>query len=424
VTRIVELSGSVVRTRRAVDALDEIQDLHGRALGITTHDEPLMRTAFADLSDAICATLGQIAATDVVSARTMLANVVAAARRRGVDGLESILLSAFLSAMRGVTGVTAETGDAAAIWLRPDRFPDRLAGGARLVPLLDAAQMVIGSVSASELAFAVTDCGGSATRLADSLRHLIGDGAAGDQEPDDPTLEPVAVACADAYVATVTAGSILRAAHLDPALAKQLAGLVSADPKTRQGPSSQLASGKALALGIWSAAAGSAEEPTHIGPIPAGLAPRRRRNLSAITTAGMAASGSRLIPAQVTTQPPTWISVAGRTAELRPPRALDPTQTGTPSDGGQPSTDDFVLVRLPGIPRTEPLVSTLPGVHPLTGEPVFPGTSIPIPHPGPPGPEPPGPGIAEAALVEAKRLDVDVRAVTVGEFIDVLLKSR
>jgi hypothetical protein len=66
----------------------------------------------------------------------------------------------------------------------------------------------------------------------------------------------------------------------------------------------------------------------------------------------------------------------------------------------------------------------LPGVHPLTGEPVFPGTSIPIPHPGPPGPEPPGPGIAEAALVEAKRLDVDVRAVTVGEFIDVLLKSR
>jgi hypothetical protein len=420
VTRIVELSGSVVRTRRAVDALDEIQDLHGRALGITTHDETLMRTAFADLSDAICATLGQIAALNAVSARTMLASVVAAARRRRVDGLESILLSAFLSAMRG--GVTAEVGDAAALWLRPDRFPDRLAGGARLVPLVDAAQLMIGSVSASELAFAVTDCGGSALRLADSLRDLIEGGAAGEQEPDDPTLEPVAVACADACVATVTAGSILRAAHLDPPLAKQLAGLVSTDPKTWQGPLSQLVSGKALALGIWSAGAGSAEEPAHVGPVPAGLVPRRRRNLSAISTAKAAASGSRLIPAQVTTQPPTWVSVAGRTAELRPPRALDPTQTGTPSDGGQPSTDDFVVVRLPTIPRTEPLVSMLPGVHPLTGEPVYPGTSIPIPHPGP-GPGPPGPGIAEATLVEAKRLDVDVRTVTVGEFIDVLLNT-
>jgi hypothetical protein len=417
-TRVIELSGSVVRTRRAVDALDEIQDLHGRALGITTHDETLVRAAFADLSDAICTILGQIVATGAASAGAMLPSVVAAVRRRGADGLESILLSAFLSAIRG--GLTPEVGDAAAVWLTQG-FPDRLAGGARLVPLVDAAHLTVGSVSASELAFAVGDCGGSANRLAESLRHLIERSGAEAQALDDPTLERVAVACADAYSATVTAGFILKAGQFSPDLSKELGDLVDADPKTWQGPSAQLQSGKALALGVWSVGGGSAEEPAHVGPIPPGLAPRSRRNLSSITTSAAAGSGSRLVPAQVTTQPPRWVSVAGRTAELHPPRALIPTQAGVPSDAGSASGQGLTgllgTTRPVTIPGTELKVPVFaPTLHPLTGQPVHPGTGIPIPQPGP--------GLAEATLVEVKRLEVDVRTTTVAEFIDVLLNPR
>ena len=417
--RTVELSTGVVRARRAVDALDEIQDSHGRALGIGTHDETLMPTAFADLSDAICTTLGQIAALDIASARAMLASVVTAAHRRGVDGLESILLSAFLSAMRG--GVTAEVGDAAALWLPPVRFPDRLAGGARLVPLVDADRLMIGSASASELAFAVTDSGGSATRLADSLRNLIEGGGAG----DDPTLERVAVACADGFVATSTAGSILRAAHLDAALAAELADLVNPDPKTWQGPSSQLVSGKALALGVWSAGPGSAEEPAPLAPVPAGLTPRGRRVLSTMTTATAAASRKPPRPGPAH-DPAARVGVgSGATAELHPPRALLPPQ---PQPAG-------ALLPQPGRPRRRPrgggrpAVSTPPtidtamvvpvGLHPaidpVSDAVVNPVTGLPIPQPGP--------GLAEATLVEAKRLDVDVSRVTVDQFVDLLLGS-
>ena len=99
-TRKIELSAGVLRAGRAVVALDEIYELHARALDFT-NGETLVRNAFADLSDAICAILGQIGATSAAAARTILTRMIPVVRRRGADGLESILLSAFLSAMRG-----------------------------------------------------------------------------------------------------------------------------------------------------------------------------------------------------------------------------------------------------------------------------------------------------------------------------------
>ncbi|HEY5987940.1 MAG TPA: hypothetical protein VIV12_16435, partial [Streptosporangiaceae bacterium] len=143
------------------------------------------------------------------------------------------------------------------------------------------------------------------------------------------------------------------------------------------------------------------------------------RSLAAVTAADVTASQGRLVPAQVTTQPPTWVSVTGRTAELHPPRALFPTPPDQASRTGQPAGPE--MARLPTVPETELTITPgflHPVVHPLTGQLVHPITGQPIHPPGP------GPELAEATYVEAKQLNVDVSAVTVGEFIDLLVNTK
>jgi hypothetical protein len=138
--------------------------------------------------------------------------------------VESIVLSAFLSAMR--RRITAAAGDAASIW-RKQPVPDRLAGGARRVPL-DGGGLAIGSVSASQLSFAVQAGGGSAVVLAERLQRLAGEAGPEDEalEINDPTLGPVALACAESLTATLTAARVGAAQELDPALAAQLDGVL------------------------------------------------------------------------------------------------------------------------------------------------------------------------------------------------------
>jgi hypothetical protein len=342
----------------------------------------------------------------------MLTSLIPIVRRRGADGLESILLSAFLSAMR--EGVTAETGAGAALWLNPDIFPDRLAGGAVRVPLLNAGRLTIGSVSMPELALAVAHSGGSASQLNDRLRRLVDGGGEGDQDFDDPTLEPIAVACADAYAATVTAEVIRRSGQLSPDKFEKLADIVGADPKKWQGPSKQLQSGDALALGVWTSGADTTEESAHVGSTPAALAPRGRRSLATFSDAAGGA-GTRPIPAQVTTERPTWVSIEGRTALLHPPRGLVPA----PPDeavAGRRRADVLVATDTPTdlTPERTVPIGFHPIVHPTGGYLVHPITGLPIP--GQPGPE-----LAEAVIIEAGRLSVDVRTTTVGEFIEVLV---
>jgi hypothetical protein len=414
VTRKIELSASVLRAGRAVVALDEIYELHAKALDFTS-GEALVHSAFADLSDAICAILGQIAATSAAAARKMLTGMIPVVKRRGADSLEPILLSAFMSAMRD--GVTAETGAAAALWLKPDVFPDRLAGGAVRVPLLNAERLTIGSVSVPELALAVAHSGGSASQLNDRLRRLVDGSGEGDEDFDDPTLEPIAVACADAYAATVTAEVIRRAGQLSPDLFEKLADIVGVDPKKWQGPSKQLQSGDALALAVWTNGAGTTEESAHVGSTPPALAPRGRRSLSTAVNSKSGGVGTRLVPAQVTTERPTWVRVEGRTAVLHPPRGLVPPPPEA-LGGGRPGdqvvgTDSHVV---PTFEKTVP-VGSHPIVHPLGGHLVHPVTGLPIP-------QQPGPELAEVAIVEAGQLGVDVRTTTVGEFIDMLVNSR
>ena len=257
--------------------------------------------------------------------------------------------------------MTAETGAAAALWLKPDIFPDRLAGGAVRVPLLNAERLTIGSVSMPELALAVAHSGGSAYQLTDRLRRLVEGGGGGDQDFDDPTLEPIAVACADAYAATVTAEVIRRAGDLSPDLFEKLVSIVGADPKGWQGPSKQLRSGDALALGVWTTGADTTEESAHVGSTPAALAPRGRRSLATFSE-GAGGAETRLVPAQVTTERPTWVSVDGRTALLHPPRGLVPAPPGEAVAGGRQG-DVVVATVTRTVLTTETTVPA--GSHPI-----------------------------------------------------------
>jgi hypothetical protein len=406
------LSPGILRAARVIDALDELYELHARTTGMTSGDTPV-QAAFADLSDAICTVLGQIAGTDSASAGRLLSRMLPVVERRGADGLESVLLTAFLSAMR--QGVTAEAGAAAQLWSKTELFPDRLAGGARRVPVLDPARLSIGSVSMPELALAVAHSGGSANVLAGRLRDLVGGGGDGDEDFDDPTLEPIAVACADAYAATVTADGLRRAGDLSPDLMQKLGDIVGADPRKWQGPSKQLQSGLVLALGVWTAGAGTVDDPRPVGSSPAGLAPRGRRSLSTISSAGIDGPPTQPVPAQVTTQRPTWVSVDGRTAQLHPPAGLVPTPAG--DDATRRGRGDVTFGtgsrRIPALEQAGlPVGTTI--VHWAGGHLVDAVTGLPVPGSGP--------ALAEAVLVEVGKADaVDVRTATVGEVVDVLL---
>jgi len=405
-SRGIDFLPAVVLADRAVNAVDALQDLHGRALNVSAGDSS-PDVAYADLSDAICAALGQILATGPIAAVAMLDAARKAAERRGLEGLESVLLSAFLSAAR--SGPTPSAVAAAVYVGRPDLL-DRLAGGARRVPLADAGTSTVGSVSLSELAVAMRAAGGSVSELSDGLRSLAAQGGSG---PDDPTLPAVALACADTYVAVLAAGQTLAVGRVDDADADTLGSAMNIDSSAWRGPATQLLEGKTLAIGLRVAGADADPLAPAVGAVPPGLAPRPRRGLPGTGT--VVSGHGQPVPGRVTREIPAWITTSGRTAELRPPRELTPAQA--PDTAAGTGRSRLVVVEVASVPEQEMLVPTglVPQLHPLTGQPLNPVTGLPIPSPSP------GPGLAEATLVEARHLEVDTSKVTVAEFVDALI---
>lgn len=393
------LAPAVLSVHRAATGVDVLQNLHAEVL----HSGGSSVTAFSDLSDGICAVLGQLLATGPVAGATMLDSARKAAERRGLEGLESVLLSAFLSAAR--SGVTSSTVAAAAYAATPDLL-DRLAGGARRVPVADAASASIGSVSLSELAVAMGAAGGSVAELTNRLRALVTLGGSAD---DDPTLPPVAYACADAYAAVVSADRYAAADAVADEAASELGTAMNVDPATWRRPAAHLLAGFAVTLGLRLAGAVVEVAPKPVGAVPAGLAPRPRRGSTAADAPGT--SQGQQVPGAVTTGVTSWVTTLGRTAELDPPRALrpatDPSVVPDPNREWVQTTPRTVQLRRQPVPTGH-----APQPHVLTGE-LVDSYGNPV-----------GPGWAEATLAEARRMGVDPSIVTVGDFADLLTGAR
>lgn len=389
------LAPAVLQVHRAVTAVDTLQDLHAEVLR-SGGGGPA--TAFRDLSDGICAVVGQLLAMGPGAGLAVLDVARNAAERRGLEGLESVLLTAFLSAAR--SGPTASTAAAAAYAATPDLF-DRLAGGARRVPLGDPASASIGSVSLPELAMAMGSAGGSVADLARRLRSLVTLGGSAD---DDPTLPPVAHACADAYAAVVVAGRYVEADAVDEAAAAALGTAMDVDPARWRRPATHLVMGAAVALGLRLTGAVAEPPAEAVGDVPAGLAPRARRGSSSADSPGAAAG--QPVPAAVTTDVTSWVVSQGRTAELDPPRALRPADAAVAGPERR-----WVEVTPRAVRRREMVVPTGVVYQPdvLTGE------LVDIY-----GNPAPAPSLVEAALAEASRLGVDANTMSVADFADLL----
>lgn len=406
-----QLTPAVVLVERSIDAVDVLQDLHAQVLGFAADEAA--GESFSELSDRICGVLGQLLATGPAAGALVLDATRKAAERRGLAGLESVLVSAFLSAVR--TGITPSTVAAAAYTATPDLL-DRLAGGARRVPVADPASASVASVSLSELAVAMGAAGGSVAGLSERLRALVTLGSTG---PDDPALPPIALACADTYVAVAAAGRFVASGTVEESHVSVLGTAMDVDPGAWQRPATQLLAGRAWALGVRVPGQHAGPPAPPVGPVPPGLAPRPRRGPSS-GNAQETASATR-VPGSVTAEVPTWVTTFGRTAELHLPRALSAeivapgTPAGLTATGGVGGPGRrLVAVEPRGVPRQQKQIPTGP-YHPhiLTGE-LVDDFDRPIPTAD----------LAEALRVEAQAMQVDVDAVTVVEFVDVLRGRR